>query len=299
MFGFVRSLALLSLIATPVVAQSPLTAADVTARIMRHSGVTPPNGTVDTFKAGDPNTRVRRIAVTMMATLGVLKRAAANGDNFIITHEPTFYSHRDTLGALEQEHDPVLAAKQKFIADHGLVIWRFHDTPHSMRPEIIAKGVVQALGWESKQSGPTGQLFDIAPARLETLASTMSAKLGAHATRIIGNPDARVSKIGLTEGFVGFPANRHVFQAGHIDVLVTGEDHEWETIEYANDAINAGQLKGLIVLGHIPSEQAGMEEVARWMKTFVTEVPIDFIPTPDQLRQSHAKPAFSSVKSKL
>jgi len=279
-----QSLAILSVMSRPTSAQSSLTAADITARIMQHAGVVPSNQTVDTFKAGDPKTRVRRITVTMMATLDVLKRAAANGDNFIITHEPTFYSHRDTLGALEQENDPVLAAKQKFIAEHGLVIWRFHDTPHSMQPEIITKGVIHELGWESKQSGQSGQLFEIAPVRLDALASSMSAKLGAQATRFIGNPESRVSRIGLTEGFVGFPANRHLLQSSRIDVLVIGEDHEWETIEYANDAINAGQLKGLIVLGHLPSEQAGMEEVARWMKTFITEVPIDFIPTPDQLR---------------
>jgi putative NIF3 family GTP cyclohydrolase 1 type 2 len=276
-----QSLCALSLITRPMLAQSPLTAADITARIMQHSGVTLPNPTVDTFKAGDPKTRVRKIAVTMMATFDVLKRAAANGDNFIITHEPTFYSHRDTLGALEQEKDPVLAEKQKFIAEHGLVILRFHDTPHRMQPEMITKGVIHALGWESKQDGPSGQVFALAPVTLETLASTISAKLGAHATRVIGNPEVRVSRVGLTEGFPGFAANRHVFQSGHIDVLVIGEDHEWETIEYANDAISAGQLKGLIVVGHIPSEQAGMEEVTRWLKTFITEVPIEFIPSPD------------------
>src|SRR5258708_29340066 len=40
---------------------------------------------VDTFKAGDPDSRVNGIAVTMMATLDVLQRAAAHGDNLIIT----------------------------------------------------------------------------------------------------------------------------------------------------------------------------------------------------------------------
>jgi putative NIF3 family GTP cyclohydrolase 1 type 2 len=279
-----QSLGVLSLTTQPMLAQSSPTAADITSRIMQHSGVTLPNPTVDTFKAGNPKTQVRRIAVTMMATLDVLKRAAANGDDFVITHEPTFYSHRDTLGVLEQEADPVLAEKQKFIAEHGLVIWRFHDTPHRMQPEMITKGVIHALGWESKQDGPGGQLFDLTPVKLGKLASNISAKLGAHATRIIGNPDALVSRVGMTEGFPGFAANRHVFQSGRIDVLVIGEDHEWETIEYANDAINAGQLKGIIVLGHIPSEQAGMEEVTRWLKTFITEVPIEFIPSPDPFR---------------
>ena len=268
----------------PMAAQSTLTGAQVVDRISQHAAVTLPNPTVDTFKSGDPSAPVHRIAVTMMATLDVLKRAAANGDNFIITHEPTFYSHSDTLAILESENDAVLAAKRKFIADHGLIIWRFHDTPHRMKPEIITKGVIHALGWESRQHGLTGQLFDLPPTTLGALASTVSKRLGANATRIMGDPNARVSKVGLTEGFPGFVANRHVFQSYDLDVLVIGEDHEWEMIEYAKDAIEEGKLKGMIVVGHIASEQAGMEEVTRWLKTFITEVPIDFVPTREPFR---------------
>ncbi|MEO5903125.1 MAG: Nif3-like dinuclear metal center hexameric protein [Gemmatimonadaceae bacterium] len=264
--------------AFPLSAQT-VTAAEITGRIIEKSGVAVPNPTVDTFKAGDPKTPVRRIAVTMMATLDVLKRAATNGDNFVITHEPTFYSHRDTLGVLESENDAVLAAKKKFIAGHGLVIWRFHDIPHRMKPDIIMHGVVHSLGWENNQRDSSGQLFDLVPTTLGQLAEAVSKRLGANSTRIIGDANARVSKVGLTEGFPGFPANRHLVQGHSLDVLVMGEDHEWETIEYAKDAIDAGQLKGVIVVGHIASEQAGMEEVARWLRSFIAEVPVDFVPT--------------------
>jgi len=58
-----------------------------------------------------------------------------------------------------------------------------------------------------------------------------------------------------------------------------GEGLEWETIEYGADAVAEGKRKALIILGHIPSEQAGMEECARWLKTFITEVPVEFVPT--------------------
>jgi hypothetical protein len=93
-----------------------------------------------------------------------------------------------------------------------------------------------------------------------------------------------VSTAGLTEGFPGFVANRHVVQNHKPDVMIIGEDHEWEMIEYATDAIETGQLKGMIVVGHIPSEQAGMEKVTWWLKTFITEVPIHFVPTRDPFR---------------
>ena len=62
-----------------------------------------------------------------------------------------------------------------------------------------------------------------------------------------------------------------------VDVLVVGETHEWELVEYAQDAIAAGQKKALIVLGHVVSEQAGMKYCAEWLKGFIQEVPIEFV----------------------
>lgn len=261
------------------------TAAQITARIVERSGVALPNPTVDTFKAGDSSTAVRGIAVTMMATLDVLQRAAAKGHNLIITHEPTFYGHRDELTVLEKENDPVVAAKKKFIAEHGLVVWRFHDLPHQMKPDIIRKGTVRALRWENNQRGDTTTLFQLPSLSLADLAEMAGKRLNSSAVRIVGDPNVRVSRVALTQGFPGFVANRHAFQFRSVDAVVIGEDHEWEMIEYAADAIAAGQLKGLVVLGHISSEQSGMEEVTTWLKTFITEVPVEFVPTKDPFRR--------------
>src|SRR5258708_33413740 len=82
-----------------------LTANDVIDQIKAHVGVPWQEPTVDTFKAGDPQSPVKRIAVTMMTTLDVLKRAAANGQNLVITHEPTFFDHLDNPKQLHQRYD--------------------------------------------------------------------------------------------------------------------------------------------------------------------------------------------------
>src|SRR5579859_5557161 len=68
--------------------EKPLTAREVAARIQGHAGIPWMTETVDTFVAGDPDTEVKGIAVTMMATLDVLQRASAAGQNMVITHEP-------------------------------------------------------------------------------------------------------------------------------------------------------------------------------------------------------------------
>jgi len=67
-----------------------ITAREVVAEIQKHVGVEWQKENFDTFKAGNPDTAVTGIAVTMMATMDVLQRASAKGLNFVITHEPTF-----------------------------------------------------------------------------------------------------------------------------------------------------------------------------------------------------------------
>ena len=53
------------------------------------------DNTVDTFKAGDPSTEVRGIAVGWMSYIWALQRALDLGCNVFITHEPTYYNHWD------------------------------------------------------------------------------------------------------------------------------------------------------------------------------------------------------------
>ncbi len=263
----------------PAVESSGQTAAEIVALIEARSGVQVGQATVDAFKAGNPQQRITGVAVTMMATLEVLQRAAAAGKNLVITHEPTFYSHRDATEALERENDSVYIVKQRFISEKGLVVWRFHDRPHAMKPDMIRAGMVRALGWEKYQSAAAATVFDLPSASIASIARDLHRTLGAQTIRVVGDTGARVSRVGLTQGFPGFGANRLVLQQQGVEALVMGEDHEWETIEYGVDAVTAGRLKGLIVIGHIASEQEGMQEVARWLRTFITQVPIEFLAT--------------------
>jgi putative NIF3 family GTP cyclohydrolase 1 type 2 len=256
-----------------------LTARDVIARIQQQVGVPWQSDTVDTFKAGNPDSRVSGIAVTMMATLDVLQRAAAAGDNLIITHEPTFFDHLDISDQLpEKDTDPVLAAKRQFIAEHGQVIWRFHDHWHARNPDGIEAGMVHALGWEKFQDANNQYLFTIPETPLEKLAAEIKRKLGIRIIRVVGDPGLRITKLALAPGAAGLTRQAKALEMPGVQALVIGEAQEWEAVEYVADAVSEGRQKSLIILGHIPSEQAGMEECTSWLKTFVTEVPIQFVP---------------------
>ncbi len=261
---------------------SRVTAQQVIDRIKSHVGVPWNSETVDTFKAGNPSTPVTGIAVTMMATMDVLQRAAAAGDNLIITHEPTFYSHLDKPDDLPlKEKDPVLAEKRAFIEQHHLIVWRFHDHWHRRSPDGIEAGVVHDLAWEKYQDPANPYLFSIPETTIAELAGYLKLKLAIADLRVVGNRQRRVTRVALSPGAAGFARETRALEQPDVQVLILGETREWETVEYVADAISEGKQKALIVLSHVPSEQPGMEECARWLKTFVTEVPVQFVPAAD------------------
>ena len=220
---------------------NPLTARQVIERIQKQIKVSLPENTVDTFKAGDPDKPVTGIAVTMMATYDVLERAAAAGKNLIITHEPTFYNHRDTTAELAQANDPVLAAKQDFIEKHGLVVWRFHDGWHRRKPDGILLGMTQALGWVDYQSPENAHLFRLPEASLGKLADSVQKKLSIQYMRVVGDKDMQLTKVALLPGAAGPAPQIQLLERNDVEALLIGEVPEWETIEYVADAVSQGK----------------------------------------------------------
>jgi len=282
MSKWVRAASILwmALTASAAWSQNRLTAREVVARIQQHVGVAWRSDTVDTFKAGDPDTPVTGIAVTMMATLDVLQRAAASGNNLIITHEPTFFDHMDVSDQLPlKDNDPVLVAKKEFIASHHLVIWRFHDHWHLRAPDGIEAGMVNALGWQKFEDPQNQHLFTMPEITLEKLVSQIRQSLSIRVMRVVGDPQQRITRVAMAPGATGFTPHAELLEMPDVQTLVIGETQEWETVEYVADAMSERRQKSLIILGHIPSEQAGMEECTRWLKGFVTEVPVTFVPS--------------------
>lgn len=266
--------------------EAQITARDVVSEIQKQVGVPWSKDTVDTFKAGNPDTVVKGIAVTMMATMDVLQRASAKGLNFVITHEPTFYAHLDRPEGLPDD-DPVWSEKRAFIQKHGIVVWRFHDHWHERRPDGIELGTVRALGWEKYQRPDSQHLFVLPETSVKNLAEQVANKLQSPVVRFVGNPEMRLTKVALSPGAAGFSLETHTLERDDVEVLLVGETVEWETVEYVDDAVAEGRRKALIVIGHIPSEQAGMEECTRWLKRFITSIPVEFVP---------AKQPFSAVR---
>lgn len=256
--------------------RTPLTAGMVIDRIRTQVGVPWRAQTVDRIVAGEASTPVLGIATTMMATLDVLERASAAGKNFVITHEPTFYLHQDTTDDIRD--DSTLRYKLEFIRKHEMVVFRFHDHWHARHPDGIATGMMQQLGWEKNVDPSDPKRFTFTGETLLGLARTMQGRLGARTMRVMGDPDLPVRRVLANWGFASRMPAITQFARPDVDLFIAGETREWELVEYAQDSISAGNRKGLIVLGHVISEQGGMKFCAEWMKSFVSEVPIEFVP---------------------
>jgi putative NIF3 family GTP cyclohydrolase 1 type 2 len=256
--------------------QGPLTARHLIDRIKANVGVPWLAQTVDTIISGAPETPVKGIATTMMATLDVVERAGAAGRNFVITHEPTFYSHQDTTDTLQQ--DPTYRHKAEFLRSHDMVIFRFHDHWHARRPDGIATGMARELGWEKQADPKSPRQFVFAGVPLAEFARDIQTRLGIRTMRVIGDPKLVVRRVVANWGYASLMPAVPLLARPEVDLMVVGEAREWELVEYAQDCISAGQKKALIILGHVVSEQAGMKYCAEWLRGFTSEVPIDFIP---------------------
>ena len=257
-------------------ASQRLTAAEVMQRVIAATGATPPANTVDTLKAGDPNTVVTGVATTFMNTMPVLMRAVASGKDLIITHEPTFYNHPDDLSVLPG--DAVVQAKLDYIREHHLVVWRFHDTWHLRKPDGILAGMVEKFGWAAYQDSTDPHFFTLPKMTVGQIAAELKVKTGATAIRVVGDPAMRVSGVALLPGASGEEKQVKALEREDVELLVAGEAREWETVPYVIDAAAQGKHKALVLLGHEVSEEAGMEECARWLRTVLPGMPVEFVP---------------------
>jgi putative NIF3 family GTP cyclohydrolase 1 type 2 len=263
-------------------AQSPgrgLTAGQVIERIKANVGVPWRAQTVDNIVFGSADTPVKGIATTMMATLDVVQRAAAAGENMVITHEPTFYSHQDTTDTLSD--DPTYQVKRDVLARHGMVVFRFHDHWHARRPDGIATGMARELGWDQQADPQNPRQFLFPGIPLARFARGIQSKLKIRVMRVIGDPAMPVSRVAASWGNVSLNPGIPLLSQPGVDVLVVGETREWELVEYAQDAVSSGKKKALVILGHVVSEQAGMKLCAEWLRSFVTEVPVELVAAPE------------------
>jgi putative NIF3 family GTP cyclohydrolase 1 type 2 len=253
-----------------------MTAGEVIDRIKKNLGVAWRETTYrDTFKFGGPDTIVTGIATSAFCSYEVVQRASAAGCNMIIPHEVTYWNDRDDVEIVKG--DPLYTTKVDFMRKNNIVVFRMHDHMHAQRPDFTYVGSARDLGLDSRfETAPGSHRFVIPETTLGSLAANVKARTGARALRVVGDPDAKVSRIQLGVGYATPAIN-----SPEVDVVISGEQQETDgtldSPEYVLDAMTLGITKGWIMLGHTISEEAGMLEMAQWIKEFVPEVPVQLV----------------------
>jgi len=228
---------------------------------------------IDQLIIGNPENEVRGIVVTFMATVDVIKSAIAEGSNFIITHEPTWFNGHDQTAWLEQNE--TFQDKKRLILDNDITIWRFHDHMHFAKHDLIMNGFAQQLGWQRflKPGDTNGKnileqselCFDLSgETTLEQVLLRLKQCLNLHAIRYIGNPNQKVRKIaGLVGGgSLGLGDERNPIELmadKNIDLAICGDITEWTLSAYIRDCNMLGINKSMVVIGHERSEEFGMK----------------------------------------
>jgi hypothetical protein len=86
----------------------------------------------------------------------------------------------------------------------------------------------------------------------------------------VGDPNTKVSRVLLGPG----AATPKI--TADADVFIGGEqpeaDGNFDNLEYTVDATALGMPKCFIILGHVMSEQLGMEDLGKWISTFIRDV---------------------------
>ncbi len=242
--------------------------------------------TCDHLMTGTPDMEVKKIATTFMATVEVVKRAIEEGVNFIITHEPTWFTGKDDTEWLLG--DPVYLEKKKLIEEHNIAIWRFHDHMHMATEDGIYRGFDLETGWGKYRMEDVpgmehfGVCYEIPPMTLKELSDFFKESIGMDVVQIVGKPEMTVERVGVLVGggSLGLGIEELPMKLMHknrLDVAVCGDITEWTLSAYIRDAADLGMNKGMLVLGHERSEEAGMKHLGPWLKDITGDLEVVFL----------------------
>ena len=246
----------------------------------------------DTFVAGKPDTVVTGIVTSFAPNIEILRKGVAAGKNMFVCRESPYWWRTDRQGSApptqaELDASATYRLKRDFIAEHKVVCFRLRELWEQRVPDGQLVGLVNTLGWTKYYTPGVGKepwatengFFKIPPSTVRKVALEVKKQLGVDGLRIAGNPDQPVTKVAVYHGIGGIPEVRRLFAQPGVDLIVMGEP-TWEFYpgSYALDAASLGIKRPIIFTGHQASEEPGSGEMAKWLKGFVPEVPVEWMP---------------------
>lgn len=233
---------------------------------------------------------VTGIAVTWTPTLDVLRRAVAKRQNVILSLEPPFWNGKAIEGRpvelAQLEPDPTYKLKKAYLDQNQLTVLNVRDGWTARPEDGQLRGLSRALGWDARYRPQPGMAqwasgnnrFELPKSNFGDLAKGIRQQLKAHTLRCIGDPQIAVTRVALTHGYFLVSDLEKVLAGPPVDVVICGEACEWEACPYFMDLVASGQKKAMILLGSQVSSEPGCGELATWLRGFINEVPVEWLP---------------------
>lgn len=232
--------------------------------------------TVDKIIIGNPATKVRKIGTCWLPNWETCKNAVAAGVNVLITHEPTFYTHRDldeVPGFLQRNSEftrsqylTLIEKKKSWINENGLVIIRNHDTLDALKERGIPFAFGQFLGFSNSDIIASRTYYNVYKFNRQSASSFARViagklkELGQPGIAFYGDPAREVASVGIGTGWICDPMDYADLKP---DVFIAIDDIIRTHIQtvYAEDSGHP-----LIVINHGTSEEMGMRSLNKIIK---------------------------------
>jgi len=239
--------------------------------------------TVDTFKSGDPECDVRGIAVAWQSQWPTLKAAHAAGCNLFITHEPTFYVHRDDDPG--PYHDAQLDAKRAWLAETGMAVYRCHDVWDVVPEHGVRDSWARGLGLVGPPLAEDARRFygvyGVEPQPLRQLAERLASRVldvGQDQIQLMGDGSRLVTHLAIGTGAacrVPAMAALRTPAGAAPDVLLVTDDgmRFWADGSWAID-----RDLPLLIVNHASAEEWGMRSLAAYLQEHFPGVPVHHFP---------------------
>ena len=238
------------------------------------------DATADTFKAGDPDKPVRKVAVAWKARWDTLRQALERGADLFVSHESICVCASNNSTEPEVTFAlPTEKPKFDWLAASGLTVYRCHDVWDRF-PGLGIRDTWQRelqLGGRVIREDGGFLVTQFAPMPLKGFARHVArriAPLGQNAVGVCGDMEQMVSKVATGTGVSCDPIRMMELGA---DVGILTDDY----YAHVRTGAHALELKfPTITVNHGVSEEWGVANLAQYLAGTFPQLEVFHIPQP-------------------
>jgi len=227
-------------------------------------------GSEEGIKYGDKKEEIKGITVCWMATEKVIKKAANNKHNLIISHEDILFPP-DYAWKEEGKIAVVSEKRLKELKKNKINVVRIHSTADK---HFIFRNFANSFGF----TNPVVEdgiffIYEIKPDKFGNLCKKAKEKIKSKYIRRVGNNKKIIKRIGNLVGGLGLSINasfiNKILNYG-VDMVIVGEFDEYTERALIDIGICA------IEIGHEKSEGGGLREFTKFLKKELKGIEIKY-----------------------